>query len=463
MDNQNISEVRQPRPKRKNKLQIFKETLLPLVIAGIAIIFILVFIIGSIVRGVQKNIYEAKLEQEASQAHAALLAEQTKEVENILNEAKLMCAEYDYYGAAALIESFSGNIENFPALKALYNQSVEGKNALVKWTDTNAILNLSFQMLIADPERAFQDAKYGPSYNKNFVTTDEFTKILHQLYENNYILVRLSDIFKDGQLQELYLPAGKKPLILTQTQVNYNTYMVDGDGDKLPDKDGDGFASKLIIDANGNITCEMVDSSGQVQTGAFDLVPILNSFVTTHPDFSYKGARAILALTGYDGLFGYRTNSMAETTFGAVTYGNEITAAKQIVEALRKDGYELACYTYDNAAYGKLDSAQIQFDLTQWNNEVTPILGNMDTLVFAKESDISTSTAPYDGEKFDTLQGYGFTKYLGFCNEGESWCSEGEGYIRFGRLLVTGANMKNHYEWFEDFFDSQAVLDNARP
>ena len=453
MDYQNISQAEKPRRKRKSKLQIFKETLLPLVIVGIAIIFILVFIIGSIVRGVQKNIYENKLEQAASEAHAALMAEQTKEAENILSEAKLMCAGYDYYGAAALIESFSGNIENFPALKALYDQSVEGKNTLVKWTDTNTILNLSFQMLIADPQRAFQDAKYGASYNKNFVTTEEFTKILHQLYENNYILVRLSDVYKDGQLQELYLPADKKPLILTQTQVNYNTYMVDGDGDKLPDKDGDGFASKLIIDANGNITCEMVDSSGQVQTGAFDLVPILNSFVTTHPDFSYKGAKALLALTGYDGLFGYRTNTNPE----------EIDAAKQMAEALRKDGYELACYTYDNAAYGKLDSAQIQFDLTKWVNEVTPILGDIDTLVFAKESDISESTAPYDGEKFDVLQSFGFTKYLGFCNVGEAWCSEGEGYIRFGRLLVTGANMKKYSDWFEDIFDAQSVLDTARP
>ena len=144
MDYQNISQAEKPRRKRKSKLQIFKETLLPLVIAGIAIIFILVFIIGSIVRGVQKNIYENKLEQAASEAHAALMAEQTKEAENILNEAKLMCAGYDYYGAAALIESFSGNIEIFPALKALYNQSVEGKNSLVKWTDTNTILNLSF-------------------------------------------------------------------------------------------------------------------------------------------------------------------------------------------------------------------------------------------------------------------------------------------------------------------------------
>ncbi len=465
MDNQNLSGANQPNPRRrkKSKLQIFKETLLPLIIAGIALVFILVFVIGSIVRGVQKNLYEKEQLQKASEESAALLAAQTQEAESIIHQANLLCAEYDYIGAVALMEGFSGNIENFPTLKALYTQCLEEKNTLVKWTDTNNILNLSFQMLIADPQRAFQDEKYGGAYNKNFVTTEEFTKILHQLYENDYVLIKLSDVYKDGAVQELYLPAGKKPLILTQTQVNYNTYMIDGDGDKLPDKDGDGFASKLIIDANGNITCEMVDQTGQVQTGAFDLVPILNSFVTTHPDFSYKGARAVLALTGYDGLFGYRTNPQAEATFGADNYGNEITAAKRLADALREEGYELACYTYNNAAYGQMDSAQIQHDLTLWNNEVSPILGHIDTLVFAKESDISESTAPYAGDNFDVLQSFGFVKYLGFCNEGEFWGTEGEGYIRLGRLLVTGSAMKSHSDWFDGIFDTYSVLDSTRP
>lgn len=463
MDERNISQANQPRRKRKSQLQIFKETLLPVVIVGITIIFILVFIIGSIVRAVQENRYKAKLEQDASFAQAALLTEQTKEAETLMQQAKLLAAQYDFYGATAVIENFSGNLSTFPELKALYDQCLKSKKAMVKWTDTNAVLNLSFQMLIADPSRAFQDEKFSSSYNKNFVTTEEFTKILNQLYENNYILIKLSDVFRDGKVQEFYLPAGKKPLILTQTQVNYNTYMIDGDGDKRPDKDGDGFASKLILDANGNITCEMVDSNGQVQTGAFDLVPILNSFVETHPDFSYRGARAVLALTGYDGLFGYRTNPGAESTFGSEVYRGEIDAAKQVAAALRSEGYELACYTYDNSAYGQMDSAKIQYDLTKWINEVSPILGSIDILVFAKESDISTSTAPYDGDKFNVLQGFGFTKYLGFCNEGESWCSEGDNYIRLGRLMVTGANMKNHADWFEEMFDSRTVLDTSRP
>ena len=32
---------------------------------------------------------------------------------------------------------------------------------------------------------------------------------------------------------------------------------------------------------------------GTVSAGSYDLVPILNDFIDEHPDFSYKGAKAI--------------------------------------------------------------------------------------------------------------------------------------------------------------------------
>lgn len=449
-----------PRRRKKSQLQIFKETLLPLIIAGIALIFILVFIVGSIVRGVQRHQYEAKMEQQALEASAALLQQQTQEAQELLTQVKEMAAHYDYIGAMEAFDGFSGNIGNFPELNELYLQCKAGREEMVKWVDTNNIPALSFQMLIADPQRAFQDEKYSNSYNKNFVTTEEFTKILHGLYENNYILIKLSDIYADGQLKELYLPAGKKPIILVETQVNYNTYMIDSDGDKLPDQGGDGFASKLVIDANGNIMCEMVDSTGATQTGAYDLVPILDSFITTHPDFSYKGAKAVLALTGYDGLFGYRTNSSAAGTFDV---DSETASAREIAKQLRQSGYELACYTYENVAYGQIENAKILYDMNKWQTEVEPILGKVDTLVFARNSDISDSTAPYSGEKFDTLQSFGFTRYLGFCTEATCWFTEGNGNMRLGRTLISGSEMKNHPDWFEDFFDVSTVLDSTRP
>ena len=50
-----------PRRRRKTKMQIFKEAYLPVIIAGAAFIFILVCIIGSIVRSVEKGVFLLKM------------------------------------------------------------------------------------------------------------------------------------------------------------------------------------------------------------------------------------------------------------------------------------------------------------------------------------------------------------------------------------------------------------------
>lgn len=59
----------------------------------------------------------------------------------------------------------------------------------MEWKDVSQIPNLSFHVLMADPTRAISDAQYGGLYNRNFVTIDEFSKILDQLYAGGYILI----------------------------------------------------------------------------------------------------------------------------------------------------------------------------------------------------------------------------------------------------------------------------------
>ena len=451
-----------PRRRKRTKMQIFKEAYLPVIIAGIALILILVFIIGSIVRAVQNHNLNAQIAREESIAAEQLSQAQAQEAANILTQSTLLAAQCDYDKAIALVNGFSGNLADYPELSDALTQYENAKENLVLWGDPNQVVNLSFQPLIADSQRAFSDGTYGTSYNRNYVTTGEFQKILQQLYENGYMLVRLSDITSENGPMELYLPNGKKPLIITQTHVNYNTYMIDGDGDKLPDKDGDGFASKLILDDNGNLSCQMVDAQGDTVTGDFDLVPILESFIETHPGFSYRGAKAILAVTGYDGLFGYRTSPAAEEHFGVAFHDAEVEGAQQIVEALRDRGYELACYTYDNEPYGNYTAGQIQAELAKWQTEVTPILGETDIFVFCRNSDIAPNGSAYSGDKFQAIQSLGFKYYLGFCDNGTPSYSAHGNYIRQGRILVTGSNMAYQKAWFEGIFDPDAVLESAR-
>ena len=88
------------------------------------------------------------------------------------------------------------------------------------------------------------------------------------------------------------LPEGKIPFVLSEDDVSYYHYM-----------DGDGFATKLVIDDNGDIKCEYKKADGTVVTGDYDVVPILDSFIKEHPDFpimeeGYPGNDRIIWCSG---------------------------------------------------------------------------------------------------------------------------------------------------------------------
>ncbi len=460
-----------PRRRKRTKWEIFKEAYFPVVIAGAALVLILIFIIGAIVRNVERDnaLRDASIAASIEDSKAAQQLE--SEADALLFEAANRADLMDYEGAIAIIESFSGNLDEFPDLLDAMSKYQELQANMVAWDNPDDVLNLSFQLLIADSARAFPDSIYGSSYKNNFITTTEFSKILQQLYNNGYVLVRMSDFFsteyaENGELinisKALYLPEGKKPLILTQTNVNYYNYMTDSDGDLMPDKNADGFASKLIIGADGKFTNEMVDSSGNTVTGAYDLVPILNSFIEANPDFSYRGAKAVLAVSGYDGLFGYRTYPGIDDKLGTEYYHNQVTGAAKIIDALRADGYEIACYTYENVAYGSIGLAEMKADLKKWQDEVEPILGKVDTLVLALNSDIAEADGAYYGDKFQVLKEAGFNYFLGFCTDGKSWSTVATDHVRMGRLMVSGGNLKNHADWFSGIFDAASVLDASR-
>ena len=79
----------------------------------------------------------------------------------------------------------------------------------------------------------------------------------------------------------------------------------------------------IALDVDGTL----LTPEGQIVTGDYDLVPILNRFIAEHPDFSYRGARAILAFTGYEGVLGYRTKPSYEGALGSEAYAAEVEAA----------------------------------------------------------------------------------------------------------------------------------------
>ena len=455
--------------KRREKKRIFKEVYLPAIIVCVALFLILSFITGSVANAitVKRNQDNAAKVEAQQQANAAGIAEQ--EFKRLIAEAEALAVGYDYDSAISLLESYSGGNDKFQqqvtAKKAeLMNQQAQ----LAEWKDVSTIPNLSFHVLMADASRACNKDVSGADlaglYNKNFVSVEEFSRILNQLYSANYVLVDFDSFISsntgvDGNesyfTNSLYLPAGKKPIMITETMVNYFEYMVDPDKDGTPDAKGHGFANKLVVDSNGDIKAAYVDANGQNLVGNYDLVPVLEAFIQEHPDFSYKGARAILAVTGSEGVFGYRTNTTYVSRFGQSFYDSEVAEAKKVVQALRDKGYTIASYTYSNQAYRTMTTLQIQAEIQNWTTQITPVLGEVDTIVFARGSDIDS----YSGTTFNVLYNSGLRFFL---NSGSSPRVDANStFIRQTRLMVTGESMAWYQSQFSDYFDCNVVMDLA--
>ena len=455
------------RKKPMSKMRRFKNELLPNIILAVAAILILVFVIGSVSRAVKAKKADKDAQLNASQASESAQSQEKIEAERVLKEAAALADSYDFDAAIEKLNSFTGDVTKYPEISNQISAYAQINSTMVDHNDPGAIANLSFHVLIADPARAFSDSKLGGKYNQNFVTTDEFEKILQALYDNDYVLVNMSNFIAETETggtttyssKTLKLPDGKKPIMITETMVNYFTYMIDSDNDGEADKGGAGFASKLVVDSNGDIKAEMVDSSGNTLVGNYDLVPILEDFIAKHPDFSYQGARATLAITGDEGIFGYRTQGATVQKKGQDYYDQQVKGAKEVVQALQDKGYTIACYTYANTDYGKLTSTEIQAEMDLWKREVVPIVGQVNTIVFARASDIS-STGAYTGSRFNVLYNEGFRYFIG--NGSKPSADVVSNYVRQVRLMVTGSGLANASTMFSDYFDAKSLLNTQR-
>ena len=447
------------RRRKKSKLQIFKEVYLPPIIACLCLILVLSFAIGSLTNVIEarRAANDEKDKQMIAESEAANLEQE--EYMALMDGAKRLAAGYDYQAAVDLIDTFSGDITGYQDMVALRAEYVTAQTQLTEHRDPSMIPNLSFHVLIEDLDRALKDESLGGKYNRNFVSTAEFKQILEHLYANGYVLVDFNSFIEATSFNDteqyipkpIYLPAGKKPIMITETMVNYFEYMVDPDKDGTPDAKGAGFANKLVLQG-GEIKAAYVDAAGNNLVGDYDLVPILESFIKEHPDFSYRGARAILAVTGTEGIFGYRINTSSIATKGQAWYDEECNAAREVVQALRNKGYTLACFTYSNKAYSGYTATQIQAEMQEWTKNITPVIGAIDTFVFAQESNLSA----YSGAAFDVLHNTGFRYFV--ASGTQPWAAVESTYVRQNRLMVTGRTMQHYSDQFTGMFDCAAIL-----
>ena len=397
------------------------------------------------------------------------------EVQELIAKADFIAAGYDYEKAIAMLKSAPYYSEK-PILAEKVAAYEQADSQLVVFKKNSSITHIFFHSLIVDTNRAFDGDVDADSYNLYMTTVSEFNAILEQMYERGYVLISPYDMayevtdengntrFEYGKIR---LPEGKIPFMMSQDDLNYYSYMVgtkDGryDVPEFVDENCDGFAHKLVIGEDGYPTCEYLTPEGEIVTGDYDLVPLLESFIQKHPDFSYHGARAILGVTGFEGVFGYRTKPGFKDALGEEAYAKEVADAKAISQCLRDHGWIIASHSWGHPAYGNISAERVERDSTRWETEVQPIVGDTDVILYPHGSDIHDwHPIPADNEKFNILYEDGYRYF--FNVDSNTWNQLGTNHFRGGRRNLDGFRMYHEPELLEDLFDVEAVFDKNRP
>ena len=392
------------------------------------------------------------------------------DISRLIAQADRIAMGYDYDKAAELINSSGLDLEDSRMKEALARY--ESQKAALVPADMNAVTHIFFHSLIMDTSKAFDGDSDSANYNSVMTTKDEFLKILEDMYQKGYVLVRIHDVAyeapdENGNVRfvkgSVMLPEGKKPFVMSQDDVCYYPYM-----------DGDGFAKRVVIGEDGKPTCEMVMDDGTTSTGSYDLIPLLEDFIQEHPDFSYKGARAIIAFTGYEGILGYRTASSYQNS---PTYEADREQAARVAQCLKDNGWELASHSWGHLHLGVADGPQAGFaideerfrtDTDKWEAEVESLIGPTDIILYPYGNDIA-DWRPYhqDNPRFAYLESKGF-RY--FCNVDASkpyWTQMGTNYFRMARRNLDGYRLWMDYgcgaNRLSDLIDVNTVFDARRP
>ena len=395
-----------------------------------------------------------------------------EQINAILSQAEKLANEYDYLSAIDLLKTFP-DYETTQAITDQIDLYTQLDDQLVPYTDLDNVTHLFFHSLIVDPARAFDNDADHDGYNLYMVTVKEFKAILQQMYDRGYVLVTPYDIAYENEngtfvYGNIRLPEGKKPFLLSQDDVNYYSYMIGtGSGvNETPifaDRNGDGFASRIVIGEDGYPTCEYVDANGQLTTGDYDIVPILERFIQEHPGFSYHGARAILGVTGYEGVFGYRTKPSYEAALGTEAYQKEVEDAKAVAQCLKNHGWILASHSYGHPAYGNLPADRVAVDSDKWETTCEYIVGETDILLYPHGSDISgVKLYTMENAKFAALYEDGY-RYFFNVDSKVAWTQVGSNYFRGSRRNIDGYRMFHNPDKLADLFDVATVFDPARP
>jgi hypothetical protein len=333
---------------------------------------------------------------------------------------------------------------------------------LVPWDDT--VEHLFFHTVITYPEQAFDGDSEEWGFDEYMVTLDEYNRILQSLYDKHYIIVDMNDVWSeyttDGGAQRmkrntLMIPEGKIPIILSYDDLCYYPYML-----------GNGFTYRLILGPDGEIWSYGLDPEGNsVISQDLDTITVLDKFIKEHPDFSLNGAKGCLCLTGYEGILGYRTNTIT----GAMTEAfeenrlREVARVKPIVEKLKETGWYFASHSWGHIRFETKSLGTVKADAERWQHDVGDIVGPTKLLVYPHGSRLDAGDFTKTGEAFKYYQSLGFRIFASVGNESFSYIKPDICAVICDRMHADGHTLRAERDRYLKFYDAKEVWDSARP
>lgn len=399
----------------------------------------------------------------------------------VVEQADLLAAGYDYDSAIETVKSFEG-YERDSELTAKV-ADYENRKASCVPVDIDKVTHVFYHSLVVDPELCFANQDTNPQAvgNNQWMTTiEEFNKITQTMYDEGYVLIDLHDMVNETtdengnvhfEKAEIMLPPDKKAFVLSVDDLcYYHSYS------------GYGFASRMIVGEDGKPTCEYIQKDGTTVVGDYDVVPLMNKFIEEHPDASYRGARGTIALTGYNGILGYRTDISYQTRPADLDTDKqkwldehpdfdletERANAKKVADAIKAGGWKFASHTWGHLKVGEASMERLRADTEKWKENVEPLVGKTDTIIFAHGQDLAEWTTGYtpDNEKYNYLKEQGFNY---FCNvDSQQYAVQiTDTYFRQGRRNLDGYriyyNSIGEMDSLSDLFNASDVIDPKRP
>lgn len=402
------------------------------------------------------------------------------ETEKRIKAAKYLAATYDYDRAIEELKCIKG-YEGNKKVQSLVAEIEEEKASCVP-VNIDEVTHVFYHSLVVDPKRAFanqENDSQAVGNNQWMTTISEFHKITQEMYDRGYVMVSIHDLIDVTQDENgntkyepgrIMLPPDKKAFVLSLDDLSYyHAY------------DNYGYATKLLIDENGKVMNEYTDANGETTIGAYDVVPLMDQFVEAHPDASYRGAKGIIALTGYNGILGYRTDETYDLSnpncdrhqkawieaHPDFSLEKERETAKEVADVMKENGWEFASHTWGHLYVGDRNLESLKADTERWKKNVEPLVGKTDTIIFAHGQDLQGGGDYDEGNaKYQYFRGEG---YRIFCNvdshQYSTWI--GKDYLRQGRRNIDGYriyhNAIGRQNNLSDLFDASEIIDPDRP